>query len=324
MRYDAIKMVAIGTATQDVFLVGGKLFTPEHDKNGEDFTHIPLGEKLVMEDVIFASGGNAMNAAVTFARQGLGSEFIGFVGTDPAGLAIARELDDEGVDSRSLHQEDHFKTSYSSILLAPNGERTILRFYGSTRNLQADDYDLSALADADWVYLSSVGSMELLERCVSEAARHGVQVAFNPGTAELTAPDKVLALLEDVSVLITNKEEMRKLVQGETVEELVRHASRLVPTVVVSDGPNGAVATDGKIVVKAGMYEDVAVLDRTGAGDAFGSGFVSHWAKGAPLTEAMIFASANSTSVVQQVGAKAGILHKGSRLHDMPIEKHSF
>ncbi|HYG83704.1 MAG TPA: carbohydrate kinase family protein [Verrucomicrobiae bacterium] len=323
MRHDQIRMVAVGTATQDVFLVGGKIFTPYYE-NGEDFTHIPLGEKLVMDDVVFASGGNAMNAAVTFARQGLYSEFIGFVGNDPAGLAIARELDDEGVSTRSLHQEDHFKTSYSSILLAPNGERTILRFYGSTRSLEAKDYDLSPLAEADWVYLSSVGSMELLERCVTEAAKHGVQIAFNPGTAELTSPKKVLSLLEDVSVLITNKDEMKKLVQGETMAELVRHAARLVPTVVISDGPNGAIATDGQVVVEAGMYEDVAVTDRTGAGDAFGSGFVSHWAKGAPLEDAMTFASANSTSVVQHIGAKAGILHKGAPLHDMPLKQVAF
>ena len=323
MKHEQMRMIAVGTATQDVFLVGGKLFTPQHEGT-RDFTHIPLGEKLVMDDVVFASGGNAMNAAVTFARQGLSSEFIGFVGNDPAGLALASELDDENVSTRSLHQEDHFKTSYSSILLAPGGERTILRFYGSTRNLQAKDYDLSALEGADWVYLSSVGSMELLERCVTEAAKHKVQIAFNPGTAELTSPKKVLALLEDVDVLIMNKEEIQKLVQGETLEELVHHASRLVPTVVISDGPRGAIATDGKTIVTAGMYEDVEVKDRTGAGDAFGSGFVSHWAKGAPLRDVMVFASANSTSVVKHIGAKAGILHQQITLHDMPITEVPF
>ncbi|HEX6257843.1 MAG TPA: carbohydrate kinase family protein [Candidatus Saccharimonadales bacterium] len=323
MRHDEMRMVAVGTATQDVFLVGGEVFKPKHEGNAE-YAHIPMGEKLVMDDVVFTSGGNAMNAAVTFARQGLNSEFIGFVGNDPAGLALASELDNEGVNTRSLHQEDHFKTSYSSILLAPTGERTILRFYGSTRNLQAKDYDLSALEGAAWVYLSSVGSMELLERCVTEATKHKVQIAFNPGTAELKSPEKILALLEDIDVLLMNKEEVQKLVQGKTLDELVRHAHRLVPTVVISDGPRGAIATDGETVVKAGMYEDVPVVDRTGAGDAFGSGFVSYWAKGAPLHEAVLFASANSTSVVRQIGAKAGILHKGVELHEMPIEETRF
>jgi ribokinase len=69
------------------------------------------------------------------------------------------------------------------------------------------------------------------------------------------------------------------------------------------------------------MYEDVPVIDRTGAGDAFASGFLSQWAKGKSLKESIIFASANSTSVVTKIGAKAGILHAGSKLHEMPIHE---
>jgi ribokinase len=94
--------------------------------------------------------------------------------------------------------------------------------------------------------------------------------------------------------------------------------------VIVSDGPNGAMATDGQSVVMAGMYEDVPVVDRTGGGDAFGSGFLSQYAQGASLKEAMIFASANSTSVVTKIGAKEGILQSGATLHTMPIEEKEF
>jgi len=72
------------------------------------------------------------------------------------------------------------------------------------------------------------------------------------------------------------------------------------------------------------MYEDVEVVDRTGAGDAFGSGFLSQWALGHTLEESIIFASANSTSVVTKIGAKAGILAKDVRLHHMPIHSKKF
>jgi sugar/nucleoside kinase (ribokinase family) len=71
--------------------------------------------------------------------------------------------------------------------------------------------------------------------------------------------------------------------------------------------------------VTAGMYQDVKVIDRTGAGDAFASGFLSQWVKGKSLKDSVIFASANSTSVVTKIGAKAGILHHGAKLHDMPL-----
>jgi len=109
------------------------------------------------------------------------------------------------------------------------------------------------------------------------------------------------------------------IVHGNTCEELVRHALNYVPVAIVSDGPNGVVASDGQTIVTAGMYEDVPVLDRTGAGDAFASGFLSQWAMGRSLRESIIFASANSTSVVTKIGAKAGILRRGTPLHDMPL-----
>ena len=117
---------------------------------------------------------------------------------------------------------------------------------------------------------------------------------------------------------------MQQLVEGETLEELVRHGLHYVPVVIVSDGPNGVVASDGKTIVRAGMYEDVKVVDRTGAGDAFGSGFLSQYAQGKSLKDSIVFASANSTSVVTKIGAKEGILQKNVTLHEMPLHEKPF
>lgn len=312
-----LKMLCIGTATQDVFLVGGKLFTPVRE-HGEDYEHLPLGEKLDIEDVIFSTGGNATNAATTFARQGLDSDFMGTLGTDPAAEFVMRDLDTENVGTHHVHQNERYRTGYSTILLAPNGERTALAYHGT--KLRADDLDLAAIGHADWLYVSSVGSMELLEKIVTLAAKNGVQVAFNPSRRELAQASKLRTLLDDIAILITNKQEMQQIVEGKTSEELLRHAAQLVRTVVISDGPRGVVATDGKKIVTAGMYEDVKVVDRLGAGDAFGSGFVSVFARGGTLEEAVTFASANSTSVVSQIGAKTGILRAGAKLHDMPLQ----
>ena len=72
------------------------------------------------------------------------------------------------------------------------------------------------------------------------------------------------------------------------------------------------------------LFEDVKVIDRTGAGDAFGSGFLSQYAKGKSLKDSIVFARANSTSVVQKIGAKAGILHANTNLHAMPLNEKSF
>lgn len=317
-----LRMLCIGTATQDVFL-RGDIFKGERE-GGELVAHIPLGEKLDVEEVVFTTGGNASNAAVTFARQGLDSEFMGAVGDDPAGEVVVRDLDSEGVGTRHLVQSSEYKTGYSTVLLAPGGERTILRHHGHSLRADGSDIKLEAIGKSDWLYLSSLGSMGLLEKVVRLASQNGVQVALNPGTMELQHIDSLREILDDIAVLITNKEEMALIVEGGSIEELLRHAAQLVPVVLISDGARGAVATDRHKIVKAGMYKDVKVVDRLGAGDAFGSGFVAKHAQGADLAEAITFASANSTSVVTKIGAKAGILRAGARLNKMPIQEFDF
>ena len=316
-------IVTIGKATQDVFLKSTNAFT-EFKHKGVKYEQLPVGQKLDLDEVVFSTGGNVTNAAVTFARQGLHSKYAWCIGDDAPSETILQSLDREGVDTTHVYQGGHFKPSYSVILMLSGGERTILNYKGAMPTAKDSELDLSIIEQGEWIYISSLGDMELLERIMTRAAKHGVKVMLNPAGVELKQADKLNGLLEDVTVLAVNKEEAQMIVHGETSDELVRHLTHYVPVAVVSDGPNGVVATDSKTIVSAGMYEDVPVLDRTGAGDAFGSGFLSAYAQGASLKEAIIFGSANSTSVVQFVGAKEGILHKGVALHDMPLTEKEF
>jgi len=320
---DVPTIVTIGKATQDVFLKSAEAFE-EFTDNGVKYEQIPVGKKLDLNEVIFSTGGNVTNAAVTFARQGLGSKYAWCIGNDAPSETILQSLDREGVDTERVYQGDHFKASYSVILMLDGGERTILNYRGTMPTAASSELDLSVIEQGDWIYISSLGDMELLEKIITRAAEHDVKVMLNPAGVELENTEKLKVLLEDVEVLTVNKEEAQMIVHGETLEELARHARNYCPVVIVSDGPNGALATDGKTIVMAGMYEDVPVVDRTGGGDAFGSGFLSYYSQGKTLRESVIFASANSTSVVQYIGAKEGILHKGVTLHDMPLEEKEY
>jgi sugar/nucleoside kinase (ribokinase family) len=318
------KLLAIGAAVQDVFLSHSDEFTPVVENPHESFMKLELGAKADVNNITFSTGGGATNAAVTFARQGLHSQFMGTIGHDPAGLAVLNDLDQEGVDTTHISYSSKYNTGYSVLLLAPSGERTILTYRGASTHYDAANFDLRD-CHADWLYVSSMaGSMDALDKIFTQARQLGIKIMFNPGKGELSQPKKLKALLEDVDVLAVNKEEMQTIVEGEDLEELARHAMHYVPVAIVSDGPNGVVATDGQTVVRAGMYEDVPVIDRTGAGDAFGSGFLSQWAQGKGLKHSIHFASANSTSVVTKIGAKVGILTSEAKLHEMPISEKSF
>ena len=320
-----VKILSIGAAVQDVFLSHSPELKPVAEKTADElFLKIELGSKNDVNNIDFSTGGGATNGAVTFARQGLESEFMGTIGHDPAGAAVLEALDKEGIDTSKVSYSDKHHTGYSVVLLASTGERSFLTYRGASTHYDIKNFDLDG-SDADWLYVSSMaGNVDILDKIFTQAKLLGIKIFFNPGKGELKQTEKLKALLEDVDVLSVNKEEAQQIVDGENPEELIRRLIHYAPTIIISDGPNGVTASDGKTIVRAGMYEDVKVIDRTGAGDAFGSGFLSHWAKGKSLKDAIVFGSANSTSVVTKIGAKAGILYKGAVLHAMPLNESPF
>lgn len=311
-------VLCIGKAAQDVFLIDDE-FDP-HCEGDTCYTHLPLGAKLDIDRAVFATGGNATNAAVTLARQGIDTRYLWALGHDTASTNSLHALDEEGVDTTAVVQDSNLQASLSTVLVALHGgERTILNYKGIMPSSNDVDRMLRIVDRPDWVYPSSLGSVETLTKVVDWAEKYKVKVMLNPAGNELAEIQKLRSLLEDVDILVTNKEEMQQIVEGNTVEELVMHGLHYCPVVIVTDGHNGSCASDGKTVVTAGLYDSLTPIERTGAGDAFASGFLSQWLQGRSLKDSLHFASANASSVVQQIGAKTGIIEHGFQLQPMDL-----
>ncbi len=304
-------VIAIGTASVDVFLAG-KALAAKRDVRAHDFVEqFPLGTKIDLDHLYFDTGGGASNAAVTFARQGLRSVFAGKVGRDLAGAEVVRVLKRESVDLTHLAYDNNNPTSYSTILLAPNGERTILNYRGASHTLEGRDLDLSILK-ANWFYITSLaGNLTLLRQIIEHARAQNIKVALNPGGDEIASAKELKRLLAHVDLVMANRDEFQQLFGGSNYRQLLTAATAVTPMAVLTDGPRGAFASDGQMVYYCGEYQKVKVMDRTGAGDAFNSGFVTVLVRGGQIPAALTLASANATAVVQKVGAKAGILASG-------------
>ncbi len=321
MEPSEIRIMSIGAASQDVLVSGRDLHAKRDVRTHAYIEQFPLGAKLELDRVVFDTGGGATNAAVTFARQGFKTGFAGKIGRDPAGAEVLRVLKREGIDTSHVHVGDRQTTAYSVILLADNGERTILALRGASAHLRSEDFYKGPEIKADWLYISSVaGNMDLLKRLIVHAHNRGTKVAINPGRGELAEPKKLRDLLSGVEVLLANREELQRLFGGEKPTDTLLNAMGHCPYVVLTDGPKGSYATNGHSITFAGQYKKVPVIDRTGAGDAFNSGFVAAIARGWSIEDALTLGSANSTSVVQVVGAKGGIL-RGAKVKRMKVQR---
>ena len=317
------RIVSLGSALQDLYLV-------DHDdlvatKIGENaiFGKVLVGSKVDIDKISYEVGGGGVNSTITFARHGHESILMSNISRDPAGLAIIKVLDREGVDTSYVNFLEKKTTGTSIILLdAKSGERTILTCRGASEqfgNFSENDLDL---AQPDWLYVTTLrGDMETLKRFFIKAHEAGIKVMFNPGVKELENAKELASLLKYVDILNVNKSEAAKIVPGNTLSELLYRLNNYVDTVIITDGPMGGIASNGSEIYRFGIYEDRKVKDATGAGDAFGAGFLAHLSAGKSFRSSLIFASANSTSVVSRLGANRGALTGDESLHPMPIQK---
>lgn len=316
------RIVSLGRVLQDIILIDRDDFASVEIAGQSIFSELTIGSKIDIDHLRYSVGGGALNSATTFARCGHESVLFGTIAHDSAGEAILAALDRENIDSSYLATE-RGTTGCSIILLdAKTGERTILTHRGVSgqfRRFSASDLDLVA---PDWLYATTTGGdMDKLLAFFEHAHELGIKIMFNPGAAEISHLPKLHGLLELVDVLLVNKTEAAQIVPGVVLSELTEHLAYYCPTVLITDGVMGAIATDGKATWRLGVYEQVRMRDATGAGDAFGSGFLTKLADGAEFVDALQFASANAASVVQKYGASTGILTGSEDLHPMPIQQ---
>ena len=319
------RIVSLGSALQDIYLIDHDDLSPTAVGDDEVFGDILVGSKVDIDHLSYEVGGGGINSAITFARNGHEAVFIGNIAHDAAGEAIVKVLDHEGIDSSYINFVSRKSTGTSVILLdARGGERTILTYRGASEkfdNFEADDLDL---IQPDYLYTTTLrGDLTTLTRFFKKARDLGIKIMFNPGVKELKQAKELHRLLEYVDILIVNKAEATEIVPGVVLSELLYHLNNYVPTVIITDGAMGGIAgkRDTNEYYRFGVYEDVRMKDATGAGDAFGSGFLASFANGKSFKNALIFASANSTSVVTKIGANRGILTGREKLHPMPIQK---
>ncbi|HLD82058.1 MAG TPA: carbohydrate kinase family protein [Patescibacteria group bacterium] len=306
-------VITIGSAVQDVFVTSRKftlLKSPKFSTGvGECFA---LGSKINIDNIVFDTGGGATNAAVTFRRAGLKTSIVTKIGDDISGEAVMRALKKEKIDTRHVVVDAKQTTGYSVILTAGEGDRSILTYRGVAADLRERDISFSKLKTR-WFYVTSLaGNIALLRKIVSFSEKHGVKVFLNPGGAELKQRSFLKKMIRRVDVLSFNTEEAAVLLDLDfsNKKKLVDGMAALTNnTVLLTDGPDGtffidqgkrySMPTTGKKSVNA-----------TGAGDAFGSGFLAGYILRNDFRFALRLGLYNAEGVIQKIGAKNGIFTK--------------
>ncbi|MFH1188865.1 MAG: carbohydrate kinase family protein [bacterium] len=332
-------VIAIGSVTRDVFLKTEFDLLPYKETPTGKALCIPLGEKFGVPHATFTIGGNAANASITFARQEFDTAIVTKVGDDAAGKEVFRVLEKEQIDTRFISLSN--KPTNYSVLLLQNGERTILSYHGALDTFSTQDFSMTDLKSKWWYISLTSTSCTMFSRLMQFARKEGISVAMNPGLYHIEhGKTDIIKALPFVKFLVLNELEASKLtgIPFEKEAKLFAKLDELVPGIVaVTRGDKGVTVSDGHLIYRAGVFKVRNATDRTGAGDAFGSGFVAglmcrkeKCIKGVcepnNIEYALRLASANAASVVEHIGTSTGILtksqfEKSRRFKEFSIQK---
>ncbi len=312
--------IAIGDATLDVFArIDDASVMCELDNENCKLC-LNYADKIAVSQLDFIIGGNAANAAVGARRLGLSSAFFSTVGDDDTGQKILDVLRQDGVSAEHITVAKNQASNYS-VVINFQSERTILVHHVPRQ------YVWNITQPPRWLYLTSMGEgfEPVYEQVVRLARESHSELAYNPGTHQLKKGLEFLKpSLAASAIIFLNREEAAHLLSvrdQSPISDLLHQLKKLGPKIVViTDGRQGAYCYDGENIYHIAIY-DGPQIERTGAGDAFGTAFTVAMAEGKDVPEAMRWGNANSTSVVAHIGPETGLLNQ-SGIHEM-IGKNS-
>jgi ribokinase len=293
MKFD---IVTFGSAVVDVFVN-----TEIAEKHG--FMNYPVGEKILVKELRFDIGGAGTNTAVAFARLGFKTGCISELGGDENGKKIFNLLKKEKIEFLGKVVKNEL-SGYSVILDSRGGDRTILTYKGANDEISLNDIKKFK---TKWLYLSSLlgKSFETQKKLALILKKRGVKIAFNP-SSYLIKKENLSSLLKITDILVLNKEEAQMLTKSKV--NLLENLRKLGPKlVVITDKDKMITCYDGHNRYFL-IPNKVKVVERTGAGDAFASGFVAGQIAKKSIKYSLRLGLAESESVIKYFGAKNRLL----------------
>lgn len=290
-----VQTKSFSTLTVDVLCVGFAC----HDLIFDVPAHPGPDEKTRATALLNCGGGLASNGAVTAARLGCRTAFVGYVGADVYGDLHMAEFQADGVVTDWVIRGVE-PTPLSAIIVKPDGARTIVSYRGNSEGICTGQFDLRQLQTKS--ILIDGYQFELAKEVTHYARANQIPVvidadALRPQTAEL---------VQMVDYVVASERFALEYSDGRSVEAGLTQLATVAPTVVVTLGERGLIWQRGEVQGQLAAFP-VNVVDTTGAGDAFHGAFTAGLALGMGWAALLRYASAVGALCCTRAGGRIGI-----------------
>lgn len=259
------------------------------------------------------AGGSVANTIRGLAAGfGISCNIVGACGDDEQGQMFLTNMKVSGVNLSQLRIK-RGPTGQCVCLVDAEGNRTMRPCLSDAVRLQASELSRDDFRGSQWVVLNGYGfyGEKLVGKAVSLAKQDGACISMDLASFEVVRNfrSQLLGLLESgqVDLCFANEDEARELMRGEPnadAESALEFLANYCRWAVVMLGPKGCIARHGKEIARVPAIEGAEVIDTTGAGDLFASGFLYGMIKGLPLADCCRMGCCSGGAVVRALGGE--------------------
>ena len=307
-----MKILGIGNAIVDVICKVEESFLEQNSltkstmKLVDEIEFKRLLKNIKIEETV--AGGSVANSIVGLSQLGNNVGFIGKVSDDELGIKYEDGLKKENVNYYYSKKKETTPTGTCLILVTPDSERTMITFLGTAGKINSSDIDIKAVKESKILFLEGYlwdegEPKKAFDKAIGNANKIAMSLS-DLYCVERHKPHFLELVKSKLDITFANEQEIMKLINAKKIEEVIEFSKTTKKLIIITRGKNGAIAIKNEKVVECPAKENLKIVDLTGAGDLFASGFLHGYINDKSIHESLEKGTDMSAKVIQIIGAR--------------------
>ena len=310
------KILGIGNAIVDVFVKVDDNFLSKNNLTKGSMKLIEKEEFEILKNTIkiekIEAGGSVANTMAGIAYLGGNSSFIGKISFDEFGKIYKKSLEKINVNFLYSEKKENLLTGTSIIFITPDSERTMCTYLGISSQLSKDDINENHIKDHEIILLEGYlwdkgASEEMFKYVIRLAKKNDIKIAMSLSDifcVNRHREDFLELLKNDLNILIGNENEINALMQKNNLLDSINELKNINKLIIITRSENGSVAILNNKITNCESIKVEKILDLTGAGDLFASGFFKEYIDQSNIKKCLETGSGLAAKIIQKVGAR--------------------
>ena len=310
------KILGIGNAIVDVFVKVDDNFLSKNNLIKSSMKLIQIDEFENLKNIIkiekIEAGGSVANTMAGIAYLNGNSFFIGKISSDRFGKIYKQSLEKINVHFSYIEKNENLATGASIIFITPDSERTMCTYLGISSKLSAEDINEHYIKDSKLIFLEGYlwdkgTTEEMFKKIINLAKKNNIKIAMSLSDifcVNRHREDFIKLLQDDLDILFGNENEINALTNKKSLFEGIKELQKLNKLIIITRGEKGSLAILKNEMVNCDSVKVDKILDLTGAGDLFASGFLKEYLDKSNIKKCLQTGSELAAKIIQKIGAR--------------------